>query len=186
MVQNPAWIPINIFYLAATILLLPGIVGLYLQQLEKYGNWGLAALFLTGLAIIWFTCIQFYETFLSRVALSRKLKRQEVDRVAQGRVWTGEQAQARRLVDELGGLRQALAHARSAAGLPDHAPIIELPPPQHSLLGQLLGVEGLRAEASNAAYLPPQLADMVRALAPFVIYSSDKPLALMELTEVGF
>jgi protease-4 len=129
---------------------------------------------------------QFYETFLARVALSRKLSRQDVDRAGQGRVWTGEQAQARRLVDELGGLRQALDRARAAAGLPAHAPIIELPPPKRSLLGQILGVEGLQAETRGASYLPPQLADMVRALAPFVIYSSDQPLALMELTEVGF
>ncbi len=63
LVQNSAWIPINIFYLIATILLLPGIIGLYLQQLEKYGNWSLAAFLVTLLAIIWYSCIQFYETF---------------------------------------------------------------------------------------------------------------------------
>ena len=63
MVQNSAWIPVNIFYLIATVLLLPGIIGLYLQQSEKFGNWGLIAFFVTIIAILWYTCIQFYETF---------------------------------------------------------------------------------------------------------------------------
>ena len=63
MVQNSAWIPVNIFYLIATILLLPSIIGLYLQLSEKIGNWGLTAFLVTLLAILWYTCIQFYETF---------------------------------------------------------------------------------------------------------------------------
>ena len=63
MVQNSVWIPVNIFYLIATILLLPSIIGLYLQQSEKIGNWGLTAFLVTLLAILWYTCIQFYETF---------------------------------------------------------------------------------------------------------------------------
>jgi protease-4 len=59
---------------------------------------------------------QFYDVFLSRVAEGRHLDKTAVDRVAQGRVWTGEQAKEQRLVDELGGLRQALAYARRTAG----------------------------------------------------------------------
>ena len=63
MVQNPAWMPVNVFYLLATILLFPGIIALYIQQAEKIGNLGLTAFWITLLAIIWYTCIQFYETF---------------------------------------------------------------------------------------------------------------------------
>lgn len=63
MVQNPAWIPINVIYLLATILLAPGIVALYIQQAEKIGTLGLTAFWITLLAIFWYTCIQFYETF---------------------------------------------------------------------------------------------------------------------------
>ena len=63
MVQNPAWIPVNIFYLIAAILLIPGIIALYIKQAEKSGTLGLTAFWITILAIIWYACIQFYETF---------------------------------------------------------------------------------------------------------------------------
>ena len=63
LVLNSAWIPINIFYLIATILLLPSVLGLYLVQSEKSGNLGFISYIITSFAIIWYTCIQFYETF---------------------------------------------------------------------------------------------------------------------------
>jgi protease-4 len=125
---------------------------------------------------------QFYDVFLSRVALGRKLSKGQVHEVAQGRVWTGEQALERKLVDELGGLRQAMEHARKLAGLPLHAPVTELPPPDTTLLGRILGIEGLREEAS---VLPVQIDELLRALGPFLVHSADKPLARMELVSIG-
>ena len=128
---------------------------------------------------------QFYDVFLQRVAEGRKLTKEQVDAVGQGRVWTGEQALAHKLVDELGGLRQALAHARKLAGMPDHAPILELPPVQTTIVGRLLGIEGVNETSpSHLQVLPSGLMDMVRALGPFVVHPSDKPLARMELTSV--
>ncbi len=41
----------------------------------------------------------------------------EVDAIARGRIWTGADAQERRLVDELGGLRDAVRRAKVLAGL---------------------------------------------------------------------
>ncbi|MEZ4308215.1 MAG: signal peptide peptidase SppA, partial [Polyangiaceae bacterium] len=55
---------------------------------------------------------QFYDTFIGRVVEGRKLKPEEVDAVARGRVWTGEQALTHKLVDRLGGLREAIAEAK--------------------------------------------------------------------------
>ncbi len=128
---------------------------------------------------------QFYDVFLQRVAEGRRLTKEQVDAVGQGRVWTGEQALAHKLVDELGGLRQALSYARGLAGLPEHAPIQELPPVETTLVGRLLGIEGVSEQLpSHLQALPPGLVDMVRALAPFVAHPSDKPLARLELTPV--
>jgi len=121
---------------------------------------------------------QFYDMFLGRVAEGRHLSKAEVDSVGQGRVWTGEQAATRKLIDGIGGLRQALDEARKLAKLPDNAPLVELPPREGTLLGRLLGIEGLRA--TNGLPLPPQLLDLARALAPFAIHPPDKPLARME------
>ena len=128
---------------------------------------------------------QFYDVFLQRVSEGRHLTKEQVDAIGQGRVWTGEQALANKLVDELGGLRQALASARALAGLPDHAPIQEFPPPNTSLIGRLLGIEGVSENIpSSLQVLPPGMMDMVRALGPFVVHPADQPLARMELINI--
>ncbi len=57
----------------------------------------------------------FYDIFLARVAEGRKMERDAVHAVAQGRVWTGTQAKERGLVDELGGLDAAITKARELA-----------------------------------------------------------------------
>jgi protease-4 len=63
-----------------------------------------------------------YGNFLDRVVEGRALSRAEVEKVAGGRVWTGHQALARKLVDQIGGLDDAVAVARQRAGLgPDDA-----------------------------------------------------------------
>ncbi|MFN2370588.1 MAG: signal peptide peptidase SppA [Candidatus Krumholzibacteriia bacterium] len=60
---------------------------------------------------------RFYARFLQKVGDGRGLAVDEVDAVAQGRVWTGRQALARGLVDDLGGLHRALDSARWTLGL---------------------------------------------------------------------
>jgi len=126
---------------------------------------------------------QFYQLFLERVATGRKLDTKAVDAVAQGRVWTGSQAQKRGLVDEVGGLRQAIAYAQALAGLPKHAPVLELPEIQTSLIGKILGIEGVKAEALPV--LPAQLQELCAALTPFTIHSAAEPLMRLELVVVG-
>jgi protease-4 len=56
-----------------------------------------------------------YEQFISKVADSRKLKKEAVHEIAQGRVWSGQEAVKLGLVDELGGLGAALKHAAKMA-----------------------------------------------------------------------
>jgi protease-4 len=52
-----------------------------------------------------------YAVFLQRVATGRKMTVEQVNEIAQGRVWTGTDALKNGLVDELGGLEKAIAHA---------------------------------------------------------------------------
>jgi protease-4 len=52
-----------------------------------------------------------YTTFVKRGADGRKLTVEQVDEIAQGRVWTGKDALKNKLVDELGGLDKAIAYA---------------------------------------------------------------------------
>lgn len=58
-----------------------------------------------------------YSDFLERVATSRDMSEDDVDAIARGRVWTGEQALARGLIDQLGGFTDAVAMAKELAGI---------------------------------------------------------------------
>lgn len=60
-----------------------------------------------------------YENFLETVAAARQMSVEEVDQVARGRVWSGRQAMDRGLVDQLGGLQQAIESAASLANVSD-------------------------------------------------------------------
>jgi protease-4 len=62
-----------------------------------------------------------YADFTGKVAAARDSTVEKIDQVARGRVWSGAQAKERGLVDELGGLRAALAHAAKLAELKDGA-----------------------------------------------------------------
>ncbi len=68
-----------------------------------------------------------YETFLGVVSRGRKMPREAVHEVAQGRVWTGAQARKAKLVDRFGGLRDAIAVAAEEAGLKPGFRLTETP-----------------------------------------------------------
>ncbi|MEU6717544.1 signal peptide peptidase SppA [Nonomuraea sp. NPDC046802] len=68
-----------------------------------------------------------YDDFVGKVAESRDLSRERAHELARGRVWTGADAAASGLVDELGGLEDALVLARKRAGLAEDAPVRTYP-----------------------------------------------------------
>ncbi len=71
-----------------------------------------------------------YDQFIGRVATARKLAPERVQEIAQGRVWSGTEALKLGLVNEIGGLEQALAYTKTKAGLPPDAKIVEYPAPK--------------------------------------------------------
>lgn len=124
---------------------------------------------------------QFYDVFLDRVSQGRRLSKEEVDSVGQGRVWTGQQAMDRKLVDRMGGLRHALEAARAEGGLPEDCPIVEYPPTSKSLLDRALELAGLRAGATlPVGGLPLQVKELLRAVAPLAMYGDGQALARAE------
>ncbi len=60
---------------------------------------------------------QAYEEFITRVAESRNQAVEDIDRIAQGRVWSGADAQKLGLVDQLGSLEEAIEAAADRAGI---------------------------------------------------------------------
>jgi protease-4 len=99
-----------------------------------------------------------YNDFLHGVAEGRHMKVEDVDKIAQGRVWTGERARQLGLVDELGGLHTAIARARELAKIPAGEKVsLLLLPPHRSFFERLLESSGedsaLAPSASLQAWL---------------------------------
>jgi protease-4 len=127
---------------------------------------------------------QFYDLFVARVAEGRRMKPEEIDAVARGRVWTGAQGMDRKLVDHLGGLREALEAARKQAGLSDDAPMVELPEDDESLIGALAKLVGITAAPQTpmvGMLIPPALMDLAKGLSPLMVYDGAKPMARLDL-----
>lgn len=68
-----------------------------------------------------------YDQFLNKVAESRKLPKPRVAQIAQGRVWSGEDAKQLGLVDEIGGVDQAIQYAAQQAKLGNNWELDEYP-----------------------------------------------------------
>ena len=86
-----------------------------------------------------------YESFRDKAALSRGMAPEEMEKYAQGRVWTGKRAKEVGLVDELGGIGTAIKEAKKLAGLDETAlvPLVELSRPARPFpVGALSGAVG--------------------------------------------
>jgi protease-4 len=105
-----------------------------------------------------------YDRFLTIVAEGRGMPRDQVEKIAQGRVWDGETALELGLVDELGNLDEAVAAAAELAGLTDHRGLyIRDRGPAGSELLRQLGTQTLDAmERAGllSGSLPPLLATL--------------------------
>ena len=97
-----------------------------------------------------------YGDFVRKAAAGRDKSFDEIDEIAQGRVWTGKQAKVLGLVDELGGLDTALSIAKKEAGFSetDEVKLIILPK-QKPFFEQLL--ERMIDDAEGSVQLPLQL-----------------------------
>ena len=72
----------------------------------------------------------FYDQFVEKVAEARNTTPEKIDQVAQGRVWTGQQAKQVGLVDQLGGLQDAINVAKQRARIApeDEVEVVSYPP----------------------------------------------------------
>ncbi|MDH3687650.1 MAG: S49 family peptidase, partial [Myxococcales bacterium] len=107
-----------------------------------------------------------YRLFLERVSEGRGMTPEQVDQVAQGRVWTGEQALEIGLIDALGGLREAAREAKGLVGLEpdDDVYLVPYPTPK-PLFQQLSEAMDVSLRAQVRAALPPLPEGLRRAAA---------------------
>jgi len=126
----------------------------------------------------------YYLRFVDAVAKGRpKLgTRAKVEPLARGRVWSGAQARQRGLVDQLGGLYQAVDAARKAAGLRagDGHRVVVLPRPRRGLIGTVLKLLlGTKAKTlkTSSPLLKKLLAPFARIPPSLLLSKSDAPQA---------
>lgn len=107
-----------------------------------------------------------YRQFIEIVANGRDMPREQVEEIAQGRVWSGIDALRLGLVDRLGGLPDAIAAAAAKAELDTYElEYIEIPlSPQEQLLRELLGQAATRGWVVAPQRLRSWLLDMDTAL----------------------
>jgi protease-4 len=124
-----------------------------------------------------------YDDFIGRVATYRGMDKDAVDVVGQGRVWTGADALRHGLVDELGGLEEAIAFAAELVDMPEgeygRKPVtIELSPTEQMIVDMLgtaksfgLQFDFLQSEPSSLQKLAGRLE---QALAPLTEFDDPK------------
>jgi protease-4 len=134
-----------------------------------------------------------YDDFIGRVATYRGMDKDEVDVVGQGRVWTGADALGHGLVDELGGLDDAIGFAAELVDLPvgeyGRKPITtELSPTEQMIVDMLgtaksfgLQLDFMRSEPSSLQRLAGRLE---QALAPLTEFDDPKGVYAHCLCEI--
>lgn len=101
-----------------------------------------------------------YDDFITLVSETRNLRKTFVDSIAQGRVWSGSNAIEIGLVDELGGIEQAIAYAAEKAGLESYS--IKEFPKQEDMFESLLQTD--KQEYYTKIILKDKLGDKVKYL----------------------
>ncbi len=130
----------------------------------------------------------FYDDFVEKVAASRHSTPEQIDALAQGRVWTGRQAKQNQLVDELGGLDRAIALAKQRAKIAAETEVeLVVYPPKKSFYevvsDQFTGSSESAVSAWVSANLSPGELDVLRAVrGPLTMFRRGEPLALMPFT----
>ena len=94
-----------------------------------------------------------YDNFVQRVATGRKLSPDRVREIAKGHVWTGAQAKALGLVDEIGGFYEAVAKAKTLANISGETRLKRMSPEGSTFgaLQKMLGVSATSARTLAAA-----------------------------------
>lgn len=116
-----------------------------------------------------------YGRFVGAVAEGRGMKKEEVDAVGRGHVYTGDQAKPIKLVDRFGGLGDVLDEAKRQMKLAPgtRVQLVELPAVPTSLLGQLTGLLGLRAEETVSLTDLPAIKDLLLSVPASMLVSPD-------------
>ena len=94
---------------------------------------------------------EFYELFTRRCAEGRGMSQDDIKKIAEGRVWIGKTAVELGLVDEIGGIDDAIAYAANESGLQDYK--VAVYPKQKSSLDRIMEQLGSQTRLSIASMI---------------------------------
>jgi protease-4 len=127
-----------------------------------------------------------YAQFTKKAAAGRKMDYDKLEKLARGRVYTGVQALAIGLVDELGTLDDAIAHAKKAAGIDPETKLerLSLPKPTspfEALFGPLDPTTRLSTGIAKAWLdrLPGEISSQLKNLEVYDVLAREKFLTVM-------
>ena len=129
----------------------------------------------------------YFNNFVPKVAKGRNKTSEDVNTIAQGRVWTGTQAKANGLIDEFGGLEKAIDIAKQLAKLPADKDVkrVVLPPPRpffETIWGsdeETQASAEIKAQETLAASLPSDVRRMFRYAALFDQMKNGQAMLMM-------
>jgi protease-4 len=106
-----------------------------------------------------------YGQFIAKVAEGRKIPIDRVEEIAQGRVWSGTEARKLGLVDEIGGLNDAIRYAGKLAGLGEHFRLVEYPRSKNlsEAIAEMLGKASPTTIRARQAGLVGQIEERIEA-----------------------
>jgi protease-4 len=116
---------------------------------------------------------EIYADFTGKVAEGRKLKPEKVEEVAKGQIWSGADAKARGLVDELGGLTMAIRLAKQESKLAQETAVTLVTYPSEQerweeFLGEFMGSSAAAPALSDSVALLPGARELARELQPLI------------------
>jgi protease-4 len=125
--------------------------------------------------------MDFYREFVTKASEGRNMTYEEIDNIAQGRVWSGKKGLEIGLVDKLGGFDEAITMAKKMAGITDKYVRLVIYPKQKTFIEKLLGgtIEVFAEKhLPELQSLPPALKSLVRAI-PY--FHATEPMLLSTL-----
>jgi protease IV len=127
---------------------------------------------------------QFYQEFLEHVSQARNIPVDQVNEIAQGRVWSGQEALKLRLVDQIGGLQMAIEYAAQLTHQSPHPKITQYPTKQtlgEAIQKALSGTE--RPPVSKIDPVNRQLQVLQKNLRQFACFND--PMGIYSLLPIG-
>lgn len=123
----------------------------------------------------------FYDGFVEKAAKARNTTPERIDAVAQGRVWTGEQAKAQGLVDELGGLDVAVRLAKQRAKIPADEDVELVLFPRRKTFYEVLSEELGGSRVNVLGFLSAGRREPLAGALVHQLFRRGEPLALMPM-----